>query len=257
MNDLVSIIMPSYNGEMYISQTINSIVAQSYRNWELLITDDCSSDKTVEIVKDYVAKDPRIKLYRLEKNSGPGVARNNSIEEAHGRYLAFCDSDDRWLPNKLEQQLTLLAKKDAACCYGAYYECDGRGNRVSILHVKPILSFKQEKHANQIGMLTGLYDTVKVGKVFMPTIRKRQDWAMWLHVIKKCRFAVGITDPIAEYHIRDNSVSRNKKDLIKYNAAIYKEVFHYPMWLAYLYTFFINIPTILFKRLMMNRPLSS
>lgn len=251
MNDLVSIIMPSYNGEMYIGLAIEAIIGQTYKNWELLITDDCSNDNTAQVVESYAAKENRIKLFKLRKNSGPGVARNNSIKEARGRYLAFCDSDDRWLPTKLEQQISLLDRKNADCCYGAYYECDVEGNRVSILHVRPSLSFRQEKHANQIGMLTGIYDSTRVGKVFMPTIRKRQDWAMWLYVLEKCQSAVGITDPIAEYQIRSDSVSRNKKSLIKYNAAIYKEVFNYPIWFAYLYTLFVNIPTILYKRIKM------
>ena len=101
----MSIITPSYNSSLYIEATILSILAQTYSNWELLITDDCSVDDTTDIVNRYVQQDKRIKLFCLEKNSGAGIARNNSIKEARGHYIAFCDSDDRWLPEKLEQQI--------------------------------------------------------------------------------------------------------------------------------------------------------
>lgn len=107
--DLVSIIMPSYNST-YISESIDSILAQSYENWELLITDDCSTDNTRDIVAEYAAKDPRIKLFKLKQNYGAGVARNNSIEQARGRFIAFCDSDDMWLPEKLEKQISFMLK---------------------------------------------------------------------------------------------------------------------------------------------------
>ena len=96
----VSIITPSYNCADFIEETIESVIAQTYMDWEMLITDDCSTDNSVEVISQYVKKDPRIKLYRLSKNGGPGVARNNSIEKAKGRFIAFCDSDDRWLPEK-------------------------------------------------------------------------------------------------------------------------------------------------------------
>ena len=99
MQDLVSIITPTYNSADFIADTIECILAQTYQNWELLITDDCSSDNTVEIVLSYAQKDKRIRLFRLETNSGGGVSRNNSIKEANGRYIAFCDSDDRWTKN--------------------------------------------------------------------------------------------------------------------------------------------------------------
>lgn len=246
---LVSIITPSYNSAKFIGETIEAIQAQTYTTWELLITDDCSSDNSIEVIQQYAAKDPRVKVLTLSKNGGAGAARNNSIEHAQGRYIAFCDSDDKWLPEKLEKQLKLMDEKKAGCCYGAYYHCDEGGKRMGILPVKPELSLLEEKHANQIGMLTGIYDTQFTdGKVFMPLIRKRQDWAMWLKVMMKCQKAVGIMEPIAEYRIRHNSISRNKKEMVKYNAAIYEQVYNYPHWFAMLYTLFINIPTILIKK---------
>ena len=112
MSELVSIITPSYNSAAYIAEMIESILAQTYTNWELLITDDCSTDDSVKIIESYATKDSRIKLFRLASNSGAGIARNKSIEEARGRYIAFCDSDDLWKPQKLEKQVNSCKKTD-------------------------------------------------------------------------------------------------------------------------------------------------
>ena len=117
---LVSIITPSYNSSSFIAETIESILSQTYLNWELLITDDCSTDRSVEIIERYIQRDSRIKLFRLEKNCGAGVCRNRSISEAKGRFIAFCDSDDRWRPEKLEKQLAFMREKDCALSYTSY-----------------------------------------------------------------------------------------------------------------------------------------
>jgi len=121
---LVSIITPSYNSSSFIAETIESILSQTYLNWELLITDDCSTDRSVEIIERYIQRDSRIKLFRLEKNCGAGVCRNRSISEAKGRFIAFCDSDDRWCPEKLEKQLAFMRGKDCALSYTSYMTCD-------------------------------------------------------------------------------------------------------------------------------------
>ena len=120
MNNLVSIITPTYNSEKYITETIESIQAQTYTNWELLITDDCSTDQTIDIIKSYQKNDNRIRLFLLDKNQGAGVARNNSIKEANGRYIAFCDSDDQWKKNKLELQLTFIKNNKLLFSYTDY-----------------------------------------------------------------------------------------------------------------------------------------
>lgn len=121
---LVSIITPSYDCADFIGETIDSILSQTYTNWELLITDDCSTDKSRDIIREYADNDSRIKLLKLEKNSGAGVARNNSIKEAKGRFIAFCDSDDRWFPDKLEKQLAFMAAKDCQMSHTSYLTCD-------------------------------------------------------------------------------------------------------------------------------------
>lgn len=245
---LVSIITPSYNCSKYVAETIGAIQAQTYQNWEMLITDDFSKDNSCEIIEMYAKNDSRIKLLRMNKNGGAGAARNNSIEAAKGRYIAFCDSDDLWLPTKLEKQLEIMEKYNAACSYGSYYECNEEGKRLSVVYVDPVLTFESEKQVNQVGCLTAMYDTEKVGKVYMPLIRKSQDWALWLRVLKICKVAYALEEPLADYRMRPNSNSRNKITMIKFHAAVYEDVFNFPHWFAMLYTVFVNIPTHLLKR---------
>lgn len=247
--DLVSIITPTYNSEEFIAETIDSIIAQAYPYWELLITDDCSSDRTVSIVKEYMDKDPRIKLFQLSSNSGGGVARNNSIKEAKGRYIAFCDSDDIWTPDKLEVQLEFMRKKGTAFSYGSYILCDESGQEQGLNICLSKLTLNRILMDNFVGCLTAMYDTKKIGKVYMPTIRKRQDWGLWISIIKKCKIAYGIKKPIGIYRIRTGSVSSNKLALIKYHAKLYKEMLNMPLFLGYGMYFFVNLPTFILKTL--------
>lgn len=244
----VSIITPSYNCSSFVAETIESIIAQTFKSWELLITDDCSTDNSTKIISKYCEQDSRIKLFVLTKNSGAGAARNNSIKEAKGRYIAFCDSDDVWLPEKLEKQLLLMKEKNAAFVYGAYYECNEDLKREKIVNVPKELSFSEEKHVNQVGTATAIYDSQKVDKQYMPLIRKSQDWALWLKVLKICNIGYGLQEPCADYRVRPNSNSSNKRRMIKFHAAVYEDIFHYPHWFAMLYTLFVNIPSHILKR---------
>jgi len=252
-NTLVSIITPSYNCAAYIGKTIESVQAQHYQNWEMLITDDGSTDNTQEVVSEYARKDGRIKLLVLPQRGGAGAARNNSIKEARGRYIAFCDADDSWLPEKLEKEIALMQQKEAALVYGAYYECTKDLKRIRKVMVPEVLTFKSEKHVNQVGTLTAMYDAGKIGKQYMTLLQKRQDWALWLQIMSTCKLAYGLQEPCAEYRLRPNSNSRNKMAMISFHAAVYEEVFHYPHWVALLYTLFVNIPAYLLKRIRVKR----
>lgn len=210
-NTLVSIITPSYNSEEFISETIEAILEQSYSNWELLITDDCSQDDTIEIIKDYQKKDDRIKLFRLEKNGGAGVARNNSIKEATGRFIAFCDSDDVWLKDKLEKQVAFMLKNNLPLTYSAYQKMDEKGNKGAIIYPPRKTTFNDLLKTCTIGCLTAIYDTDKIGKRYMPTIRKRQDYGLWLTIFKDIKYTLGLHDEaLAHYRVRSNSISSNK-----------------------------------------------
>ncbi len=239
--DLVSIITPSYNSEQYISKTIDSIINQTYTNWELLITDDLSSDSTVEIIESYVKDDSRIKLYKLEKNSGAGIARNFSINKAQGRYIAFCDSDDLWKPYKLEIQIEFMLKNNLSLSYSNYDVIDVNGKLIdNIISPKKITYGKMLLNC-YIGCLTVIYDSEKIGKQYMPEIRKRQDWALWLKILKRIKETKGIGKSLALYRKRKNSLSNNKLKLIASTWKIYYNVLNFNFFksLLSIFIFFI------------------
>lgn len=251
MNDygLVSIITPCYNAAKYISDTIESILAQTYSNWELLITDDCSSDNSIEIIEEYVRRDSRIKIQKMEVNGGAGVCRNKSIEEAKGRYIAFCDSDDQWFPEKLEKQLSFMIEKKCALSYTSYMTCNDKGLINGIIVSKNKESFHSMIHNCGIGCLTAIYDTEVVGKVFMPAIRKRQDWGLWLTILKVCKVAYGLKEPLAIYRLHSDSISNNKISLVKYNLNVYRKVLGYSTLKSYLLFTLFFLPSYFTKRI--------
>lgn len=223
IQDLVSIITPSYNSEKFISETINSILNQTYSNWELLITDDCSTDNTIEIVNYYSKRDSRIKLFTLEKNSGAGVARNNSIMHAKGKYIAFCDSDDQWKEFKLSKQVDFMVTNNLSFTYSSYDVIDEDNNKLKSIFSPIKLSYKKMLRNNYVGCLTAIYDQDKLGKIYMSKIRKRQDWTLWLKIFKIIKNTRGINETLAIYRDRRGSISNNKVLLLKYNWIIYNE----------------------------------
>lgn len=220
-NELVSIITPSYNSQAYISQTIESILAQTYSNWELLITDDCSTDQTIDIIKSYQKKDGRIRLFLSSKNQGAGAARNNSIKKASGHYIAFCDSDDLWIPEKLKIQVDFIVKIKSPLIFSSYNIIKQSGGYLKTKYAKSHVTYSQMLAYNYIGCLTVLYDSTKIGKRYFSDIRKRQDYAMWLTIIRQIKNARGIKQPLAEYRLRKGSISQNKLALLKYNWLVY------------------------------------
>lgn len=247
--ELVSVIMPTYNAGRFLSASIESILAQTYPHLELLITDDGSTEaSTLQVLKDYSLKDSRVKVEYLQGNNGPGVARNRSIERAQGRYIAFCDSDDRWMPDKLEKQLKLLEKKQCVMCNTSYFICNEADEVVGINYAEPRTSFAMQKHDNKIGCSTLIYDASLLGhKCYMPAQRKRQDWALTLSMLKECRLCFAVNEPLVYYRHRSHSVSSNKMSLIKYNVKVYETVLGYPKWKAYLYFCTIFLPSYYMK----------
>ena len=242
--ELVSVIMPTFNASRYLADSIESILSQTYTNLELLITDDCSTDNTRNILKEFSERDKRVKVKYLKENSGPGVARNRSIERAKGRYIAFCDCDDRWMPDKLERQIAHMRKHDCALCSSSYLICD-ENDKITGVNISPShVTLGMLKRDNKIGCLTAIYDIKRLGhKFYMPAIRKRQDWALFLNILKECQICFCITEPLAYYRQRANSVSSNKFSLVKYNVNVYETVFGYTRLRAYLYFFLIFMPT--------------
>jgi len=220
---LVSVITSSYNCADFIGETIESILRQTYQNWELLITDDCSDDNSCQIINDYAKKDSRIRLLHLDKNSGAGVARNNSIRKARGRFIAFCDSDDQWYPNKLERHLQFMVKYDICLSYTSYDTCDESGHINGFVQCLPRITYPTILRDNGIGCLTAIYDTSKIGKQYMPSIRKRQDWCLWMRIIKDFGEARGLQEPLALYRVRSGSISSNKIAMLRYNFNVYHQ----------------------------------
>lgn len=246
--ELVSVIMPTFNASRFLSDSIESILSQTYTNLELLITDDCSNDETRNILETFSKNDSRVKVEYLKENYGPGVARNKSIERAKGRYIAFCDCDDRWFSDKLEKQIKHMTRKDCALCSSSYLICD-EDNKITGISISPkVLTLGMMKRDNKLGCLTAIYDIKRLGhKFYMPAIRKRQDWALFLNILKECQICFCVTEPLAYYRQHSQSVSSNKFSLIKYNVNVYETVFGYTRLRAYLYFFLIFLPTYFLK----------
>jgi teichuronic acid biosynthesis glycosyltransferase TuaG len=223
-NYLVSIITPLYNSEKFVKDTIESVLNQTFPYWEMIIVDDNSTDKSVEIVEKFLKKDKRIKLIKLPKKSGPAIARNVGIENAQGRFIAFLDSDDMWKPKKLETQVNFMLSKDVAFSFTAYDIIDEASNYISTISVPEKVNYKSLLKRNVIGCLTAMYDTLKLGKIFMPNIEKRQDYGLWLRILKQIKEGYGLNQSLAIYRLRSNSISRKKIPLLKYH---YKLLRHY------------------------------
>jgi teichuronic acid biosynthesis glycosyltransferase TuaG len=226
MNDLVSIITPSYNSEKFISEAILSVQNQTYTNWEMIIVDDNSKDKTVAFVQNLMDDDSRIHLIQLQKNSGAGVARNTALNAATGRYIAFLDSDDLWKPEKLSKQIQFMEKYDLPFTF-SFYDCiDESGIAMNTRVQTPTkLTYRQLFFCNFVGNLTGIYDTNYFGKIAISAIRKRQDWMVWLTIVKKIKIAQPLPESLAWYRVRANSISASKINLLKHNYSVYRQ-FH-------------------------------
>ncbi len=220
---LISIITPSYNSAKFIGDAIQSVLNQTYTNWEMVIVDDCSKDETVEIIQQY--KDERIRLIQLQENSGPAIARNTAIEAAQGRYIAFLDSDDQWLPEKLEKQLRFMQDNDIAFSYTKYKNMTEDGTETNVIvNVPEKVTYEDLLKHNVIGCLTVMVDKDKAGEVAMVNIRTRQDYVLWLHLCKRGFTAYGLQEVLAKYRLVENSVSSNKLKMAKQNWKVYREI---------------------------------
>jgi glycosyltransferase involved in cell wall biosynthesis len=225
-NPLVSIITPCYNSEKFIQETIQSVQNQTYQNWEMIIVDDASTDNTVAIIDKIASIDYRIKVIKLNKNSGTGIARNSALDFANGKYIAFLDADDLWKPEKLKTQVNFLQSNNIPFTF-SYYECineEGKSLNIAIESPKH-LSYRQLFFCNYVGNLTGIYDVDYFGKISISSTRKRQDWMLWLTILQKIKVAHIVPQSLAYYRVRQNSISASKFDLVKHNYAVYK-TFH-------------------------------
>lgn len=222
MTGLVSIIVPCYNSEVFICSAINSVLSQTYKNWEMIVIDDCSSDKSQEIIESYAHKDNRIKYLKTDTPSGsPTLPRNIGITNARGRYIAFLDSDDMWLPDKLKEQLCLFDDDKTAIVYSNYEKMTEAGERENrIIKAPPAVNYKQLLLGNVIGCLTAIYDTNKVGKVYFSK-DSHEDYIMWLSILKNGFIARNSNTVVALYRVRSQSVSSNKLKVLSWQWNIY------------------------------------
>ncbi|MCD7034497.1 glycosyltransferase family 2 protein [Metabacillus sp. GX 13764] len=225
MKPLVSIITPSYNSTNYIGDTIASVQAQTYDNWEMIIVDDCSKDNSREYIKGFAEADPRIRLVELEVNSGAAVARNTAINLANGKYVAFLDSDDLWHPEKLEKQIAFMEEKGYAFTYTKYQLMQENGEKLDrVIDVPDEMDYKTLLKGNYIGCLTAVVNKEKTGPFQMPNIRTRQDYALWLSILKRGFRAFALQESLAYYRLVPGSISSNKVKMAKQNWKVYREV---------------------------------
>lgn len=208
---LVSVIVPCYNMERFISDTIDSVRRQTYPHWELLITDDASTDGTVGIVQKQCAQEDRIHFVVKPKHSGIADTRNQCLKMAKGRYLAFLDADDLWHPEKLEQQLQFMTEQNISFSYSSYDCVDESGNSTGkTIKAAGNLDYNAYLHNTIIGCSTVMLDTEKVGDVIVPNFRTSEDTATWLNILRKGFIAYAIEQPLTSYRIRQHSASSNK-----------------------------------------------
>lgn len=224
---LISIITPTYNCGKFIARTMDSALAQTYKNWEMIIVDDCSKDNTKEIVEEYMKNDSRIKYHILDKNSGAAVARTTAMKLAEGNYMAFLDSDDIWMPEKLEKQIKWMEENGYDFSCTAYEQIDEEDNLLG----KKIKTIKKTDYNRllldcPVGNSTVMYNVDKMGKFEVPDIRKRNDDALWLQMLKKEKYIWGMPDVLMKYRIRQNSISSNKFSVIKYHWILYRDIEH-------------------------------
>ena len=222
---IISVITPTYNSEQFIAGTIESVQAQTFSEWEMMIVDDCSTDRTAEIVKSYAEKDSRIHLTVLDTNQGSAITRNTAMDQSKGRYIAFLDSDDLWLPEKLEKQLIFMQDNGIAFSFTQYVRMNEDGIDTGAISTAPAtVTYEDLMKRCVIGCLTVMLDRERIGERRMVNIRTRQDYAFWLEITRNGHFAYGLPEVLARYRLVGNSISSNKWKAAKRNWYVFREV---------------------------------
>lgn len=225
--NMVSIVVPVYNAERFVAETIENILQQEYQNWELILVDDCSTDKSAKIINEYTLKDGRIHYFRNKENSGAAVTRNNGIDRANGRYICFIDADDKWKNEKLNKQIKFMQEKDCAFSFTSYEfadsNCIPNGKKVI---VPKTITYKQALKNTTIWTSTVMFDMSKLTKedIYMPNVRRGQDTATWWKVLKKIDVAYGLNEVLSYYRRDSSSLSANKWVALKRTWNLYRNV---------------------------------
>ncbi len=225
--DLISIVTPLYNSEKYIEETIKNVQNQTYENWEWLLVNDCSTDRSTEIVEKYAKEDKRIKLLNLKENSGAATARNVGIEQSKGKYIAFLDSDDLWVKEKLEKQIKFAKKNNYDFTFTDYEFADETGKPTGkVVKVPKTINYKQALKNTTIFTSTVMFNVKTLGKelIFMPDVQRGQDTATWWKVLKTGRTAYALNESLSFYRRSSNTLSSNKITALKRTWNLYRNV---------------------------------
>lgn len=225
--------MPAYNAEEFISQSINSALTQTYQDIELIIINDNSTDNTEKIINHI--NDNRIVYIKNQRNLGASKSRNLGIKKATGRYISFLDSDDLWEKDKLKIQIEFLNTKNIPFTYSAYNKINKKNEIIDTIGIPDKLNREKLLKTCYIGCLTAIYDTQKIGKVFMPTNTLREDYATWLNIIRETKFLYGINLVLASYRVHEKQSSASKIKMAKENWLLYRiqeaEPIHKTLWI--------------------------
>lgn len=231
----ISIISPVYNSSKYLHQTIASVLDQTFSDWEWLITDDCSTDNSVEIIKS--TNDSRIKLIQSEENGGAGHARNLSLENATGRFITFLDADDFWEPNFLEEMVNFIKKENVELAYSNYSRCDENLQpKIEDFKADKVVTFNNLLKTCRLSLLSSMYDSQRVGKEFFPEGSKREDHVMWLNLLKKIPEGKPYPKTMAKYRMHSTSVSRKKTNIMLDQYLVYKDYMKFSTLKSFYYT---------------------
>lgn len=246
----VSIIMPYYNAAKYIKATVTAIIFQTYKDWELIVVDDCSpAPETDEVLNEINAMDARILILKAKKNGGAGAARNIAIREAKGRYLAFCDSDDWWYPTKLEEQIKFMEENNYPFTCTWYEDANEK--------LEPYYTMKQDEKQTYMSMISGcnvgtpgvMIDLNVLGKKYMPNLRRAEDWGLWMKYLRDTEYLVTYPKALWKYRHVPGSETSNKWKQMQAVIAMYREVLGFSAVKAYAICFFVFLPNNIWKKL--------
>lgn len=231
----VSIITPVFNSSKFLEETIASVFNQTFTDWEWMITDDKSTDNSVEIIQK--VNDSRIQLILSDKNGGAGHARNLSLKQANGRFITFLDGDDFWEPNFLEEMIWFMKKENTELAYSNYARCDENLNPVidDFKADKPV-TFDNLLKTCRLSLLSSMYDSQRVGKEYFPEGSKREDHVMWLNLLKKIPVGKPLPKTMAKYRMHQSSISRKKSNIVKDQYLVYKDYMNFSTVKSLYYT---------------------
>jgi teichuronic acid biosynthesis glycosyltransferase TuaG len=223
--DLVTVIIPTFNSATYVERAIRSVLGQTHHHLQILIIDDASTDDTVDVCKAVAANDGRLQLVTREENGGGAASRNDGIDAARGKWVAFLDADDEWFPQKIETQLRFMRQQSADVTYTGYERQNESGRLLSQVHVPhgEAISYTRLLKRNIVGCSTAMVRRSFLGETRFPPLRKRQDYGLWLSLARKGARIVGLDECLARYHLRSDSVSANRIDLVRFNWQLYRE----------------------------------